>query len=93
MFKSHRNTISTDEGFVVKVLSGRGGLSYTEGDRQIGIDSEFSGGMKGVILYSDSIVWWVGPEGRQVVSAVERGRIVDNIRRAFQFDGYSLEVV
>lgn len=93
MFRSWRNTITSDEGFALKVLGGRGGLRYREGNRSVDIDSEFSGGTKGVILYLDSIKWWVSPDGRQEISHAERLRIAANVERAFAADGYVLEVV
>lgn len=93
MFKSRRNTISSDEGFTVKVLGGRGGVRYTEGDRSLEINSEFSGGIRGVILYKNSIVAWESPIGRTAVSDDERDRIVKNVCRAFEFDGYASEVL
>jgi hypothetical protein len=93
MFKSRRNTISSDEGFTVKVLGGRGGVRYTEGDRSVEINSEFSGGVRGVILYKSSIVAWEGPVGTVAVGEEDRDRIIKNVCRAFEFDGYASEVL
>ncbi|HVZ89199.1 MAG TPA: hypothetical protein VHG72_19685 [Polyangia bacterium] len=93
MFKSRRNTISSDEGFTVTVLSGRGGVRYTEGDRSVEINSEFSGGLRRVILYTASIVEWESSIGRVAVNEEERDRIIENVCRAFKFDGYASEVL
>jgi hypothetical protein len=93
MFKSRRNTISSDEGFTVKILGGRGGVRYTEGDQSVEINSEFSGGTRCVILYRNSIVAWASPVGQVAVSEEERSRILRNVRRAFESDGYSSEVL
>jgi hypothetical protein len=93
MFKSRRNSISSDEGFVVKILSARGGLAYLEGERSIEIESEFTVGSKGVLLYGDSIARWRGPSGEEQVSGEDRQRIIRNISDAFQFDGYTTTIV
>ena len=91
MFKSWRNTISSDEGFAIKVLHGRGGLRYTEGDRSVEVDSEFLAD-RGIMLYKRSILIWESPIGNVAVSEEERDRIIRNVCRAFKFDGYTAEV-
>lgn len=93
MFKSRRNSISSDEGFVVEVLSARGGLRYLEGKRSVVIESEFTPGSKGVLLYGDSIALWRGPNAHEPVSADDRQRIIKNISDAFQFEGYTTKIV
>jgi len=49
--------------------------------------------MPGVILYKNSIVAWESPLGKTPVSDEERDRIVRNVTRAFEFDGYASEVL
>ena len=86
------NVIEGDEGFSVEVL-GRTGLLYTEGARSLQIDSEILAGPHGLVLYTNSIGGWVPPHDGEVVDEAQRAVIVDNIRRAFLFDGYEIEVI
>ncbi len=91
-FKSHRNRIVSDDGFVVEIISGRGGLRYSEGARRIEVDSEFWGGEKGVTVFAHSIRSWRGPEGVSIVSRSDAERVARNIVAAFAYDGYLAEV-
>ena len=93
MFKSRRNKIQSDEGFVVEIRSARGGLTYREGERYINVDSEFAAVSKGLFLYEESIGVWHGPSGEQPASDKDRRRVIDNIIRAFQFEGYSTKLL
>jgi hypothetical protein len=93
VFTRGRNRITSDEGFVVKILSARGGLEYSEGDRTVRIGSEFAAGEHTVLLDSISIATWEGPSGSQAVNDEERKKIVENVRRAFKSDGYLIQVL
>ncbi len=90
MFREPRtNVIESDEGFAVEVL-GRTGLRYTEGSRSAKVDSEVVMGPSGLVIYKSSIRAW-GDGGE--IDEPERARIVENIRRAFAFKGYDIEVI
>jgi hypothetical protein len=84
------NLIESNAGFSVRVL-GRTGLRYIEGDRSVWIDSEVLAKPGAVSLFKDSIKVWEG-EGAGPVSTADRDRIACNIKRAFKFCGYELQV-
>ncbi len=85
------NVIESSDGYIVEVL-GRTGILYKEGDRYIHIDSEVLAGPSGVVVYTDSIKSWCGPNEVVPVDEVDRERIVSNIKAAFRFRGYNIEV-
>jgi hypothetical protein len=92
-FSRRRNRITSDDGFVVEITGGRGGLRYSEGERAVEVDSEFWGGKpRGVTIFAGSIKTWSGSGGPMPVSRLEAERILQNIVAAFAFDGYSAEV-
>jgi hypothetical protein len=82
------NVIESNAGFSVGVL-GRTGLRYAEGGRSVWIDSEVLAKPGAVALFKDSIRLW---EGEGPVSAADRDRIASNVKRAFEFCGYELQV-
>ena len=84
------NVIESDAGFSVKVL-GRTGMRYTEGGRSVWIDSEVLATPRTMVMYKESMKVWEG-EGAGPLSAADRDRIADNIKRAFDSCGYELEV-
>jgi hypothetical protein len=84
------NLIKSNAGFSVRVL-GRSGLRYTEGDRSVWIDSEVGAKPRTMALFKDSMQTWEG-EGAGPVSQADRDRIASNIKRAFEFCGYELQV-
>jgi hypothetical protein len=84
------NLIESNAGFSVKVL-GRTGFCYTEGDRSVWIDSEVLAKPGAIALFKDSIKTWEG-EGAGPVCEADRDRIASNIKRAFEFCGYELQV-
>ena len=90
MFRVPRpNLIESDQGFSVEVL-GRAGLRYREGDQIYFVDSEVVLGPSGVIIYSASIRTW---EPSFDVEPTKRAAIVENIREAFRFQGYEINVL
>jgi hypothetical protein len=89
--KTGPNTVTSDEGFSVEVL-GRTGLRYTEGDRVMRIDSEFLVGPHGMAVFGPSVQAWEPPHEGDAVDDGERARILDNVRRAFKFEGFDIEV-
>jgi hypothetical protein len=84
------NLIESSAGFSVRVL-GRTGMRYVEGGRSVCIDSEVLGKPGAIALFKDSIKTWEGDSAEQVNDA-DRERIAENIKRAFEFCGYELEV-
>jgi hypothetical protein len=82
------NVIESDEGFSVEVL-GRTGLKYTEGDDEFFVDSEVLQGPAALAVFSWTVAGWAD---KQPVEAARRMRIIENIRRAFQFRGIEIEV-
>lgn len=76
----HPNIVESDEGFSVEVL-GRTGLRYVEGDRALNVNAEVLAGPSGIMLYSQS------------VDAADKVRIIENIRAAFKFRGFDIQVV
>ena len=93
MFKTPRpNVIESDEGFSVEVL-GRTGLLYTEGAKKLKADSEVLAGPSGLGIYTNSIKAWDPPHENELIDASKRDSIVENIRRAFRFDGLEIQVL
>lgn len=85
------NVIESDEGFSVEVL-GPTGLRYIEPGRILWLDSEMLAGPAGLILYSGNMK----PEGSAetiTLDSVDRDRIVENVRAAFRFRGFEIQVV
>ena len=83
------NVIESDAGFSVEVC-GRTGLIYREGNKELRIDSEVLVGPSGMVIYSNSIRKWQ-PNG-QAVSPSEKQQIIQNVRDAFAFRGFDIEV-
>jgi hypothetical protein len=86
------NLIESDEGFSVEVL-GMTGMRYTEQGRSIFVDSEVLATPGAMAVYRNSIRRWDPPHEDQVVNEEERERVIDNIRHAFAFNGYTVEVL
>jgi hypothetical protein len=84
------NVIESSAGFSVKVL-GMTGLRYTEGERSVWIDSEVLAKPRAITMSKPSIRFWEGPEPGEV-SAEDRDRIADNVKRAFEACGTELQV-
>jgi hypothetical protein len=91
MFRVPRvNVIESDEGLSVEVHD-RTGLLYTEGLRSIRIDSEVLNANT-IAVFKDSIRAWNPPYDNETIDDNKRERIIDNIRRAFNFERKSIEV-
>lgn len=86
------NLIESDLGFSVEVL-GRTGIRYLEGDRSISVDSEVLAKPSAMGLWSRSIKRWDPPHEADRVESTDRSRILENIRRAFESQGYELQVI
>lgn len=93
MFTSPRpNLYESSDGFSVEVL-GRTGLCYREAGRQMFIDSEVLTGASGMAVYRDTIEKWDSPNENVPVTETDRGRILNNIRDAFRFQGFEIDVI
>jgi hypothetical protein len=87
------NVIECDAGFGVRV-KGRTGISYWESDKTIDVDSEVLAGPAGMVVYQHSIADWMTAEGQKLpVTPDDRGRVLENIRSAFRFRGFEIEVL
>jgi hypothetical protein len=92
MFTEPRvNVIESDEGFSVQVL-GRTGLLYSEGIKSVHIDSEVLLGPSGLIVFKDSFRLWNSPFENEPIDEGKRKAIIENIRRAFRFQGFEIQV-
>jgi hypothetical protein len=91
--KPRPNTIQSDEGFSVEFLGIWKGLRYTEGPKTLHIESEMLNGPAGLVIYPISIKSWDPPYDNEVIDESKRAAIVDNVRRAFRFEGYEIEVM
>ena len=79
-----QNVVESDEGFSVEIL-GPTGLRYSESGRTIILYSESLAGPSGIILYTQtgSFDELVPPE---------KERIINNVRAAFKFRGFDIQV-
>lgn len=91
MFRKWFARIVSDEGFSVRVM-GRSGLEYREGKRRMRIGSEMLEGPTGLVIYATSIRSWEPPFEHESIDDEKREAIIDNVRRAFRFDGFEIEV-
>jgi hypothetical protein len=86
------NVIQSSEGFSVELL-GRTGLLYVEGEKSIHISSEMLASYNlAFALYTSSIKAWDPPNDNEAISDIKRNEIVENIRRAYRFQGFEIEV-
>jgi hypothetical protein len=86
------NIVESSAGFSVEVL-GRTGLSYREGQRKMFVDSEVVMGPSGMLIYGTSIVRWDPPHDSEPLEKADRERILANIREAFRFQGFEIDVI
>lgn len=89
--KRQPSIIECDEGFSVQVL-GREGLLYCEGERRLFVGSELSTGPSGLVIYTNSIKAWEPPFQQDEIDSSKKEQIIDNIRRAFRWTGYEIDV-
>ncbi len=71
---------------------GQTGLRYREGNRATFIDSEVLTGSAGMAVYRDTISKW-DPPYAEAINEAERERILNNVRRAFRFQGFEIEII
>ena len=86
------SVIESDTGFSVAVI-GQGRLHYAEGDRSLNIECEPALVPTGLILYPRSIRSWSSPHAEEPIDLETKARIVENIRSAFRFSGFEIDVL
>jgi len=92
MFKSPRvNVIESDEGFSVEVQMTR--LVYTEGPRQLYIDSEILASPGNISIWKESICNWLPPDADEPIDENKREAIINNVHSAFRWKGEWITVV
>lgn len=92
MFTTPRpNLYVSSDGYSVEVL-GQTGLVYREAGREMFVDSEILAGPAGMVVYRDTINHW-NPPHDEVINDSERERILQNIREAFRFQGFEIEII
>ena len=96
MFTEPRlNVIESSDGFSVEVLPGgiMRVVRYSEGERSLQIPAELMAGPSGLALYPDSALKWEGARSGELIDSENRQRILNNIRAAFKFRGFDIEVL
>jgi hypothetical protein len=86
------NVVASDEGFSVEVL-GRTGIEYREGGRSAFVDSEVLAVGHGIAVFKDSIRAWRPPHDHEEMTAGDKQRIIENVRRAIEFQQGPVEVL
>lgn len=86
------NVVSCEEGFSVEVL-GRTGIEYREGCKSVFVDSEILATGHGIVVFKNSIKAWRPPHDKEELTAAQRQRIIENVRRAIEFRKQPVEVL
>lgn len=47
----------------------------------------------GLVIYTDSIQTWEPPFHHEEIAMAKKAQIIDNIRRAFRWTGYEINVL
>ena len=79
------NVIECNKGYSVEVL-GPTGLRYIENENVLLLDSEILAGPAGLILLTQG-------GALANLGAEEKQRIVENVRAAFKFRGFDIQIV
>ena len=89
----HKAVVS-DEGFSVEIL-GRTGIRYTEGNKNLFIDSEVlaASSSHGLAMFTDSIQHWDPPHQNEMIEENQKRKIVDNVCQACHFYGIDIQVI
>lgn len=77
------------ETFSIK-MHGRAGMTYSEGEKSIEIDSEMLTGRFDLAVYQGSITEWSGGSAA-LVSLEEKVRIIRNIRQFLESKGLKVD--
>lgn len=86
------NVVASDEGYSVEIL-GRTGLEYREGGKSAFVDSEILATGHGIAVFKNSIKGWRPPHENEELTAVGKQRILENIRRAIEFQKQPIEIL
>jgi hypothetical protein len=86
------NVVSSNESFYVEVL-GRTGIEYREGDKSTFVDSEILATGHGIAVFKNSIKAWRPPHDKEEITAEQRQQIIENIRRAIEFQKQPVEIL
>lgn len=86
------NVVESDAGFSVEVL-GRTGIQYCENGRSMKIDSEVLMGTVAMAIYSYSFSSWLPPHQTEPVDDATKARIAENLRAAFRFRGFEIDII
>jgi hypothetical protein len=89
------NVIESDEGFSVEAVREGPGLvsvRYTEAGRVFSIEAKFLTGPYLLVIYPISIKDEASPKETVALDAAERMQISENIRAAFGFRGYEIQI-
>jgi hypothetical protein len=91
-FTPRPNVVQSEDGYSVEVIP-RTTIRYTEGNRTMVIGSEPLVPAGAMALYTHQMHGWDPPHDREPLDSRERTRIIEHIRAAFDFMGWTLEVV
>lgn len=88
------NVISSDEGFGVEIL-GHTRIRYFDGVAETHFSMEYATGISGLVIFARQNEIVGPPESSRIGQALndaEREKAVKNIRDAFQFTGWEIDV-
>jgi len=85
------NVVESSDGYSVEVL-GRTGIIYSESGKVMQVDSEVLAGPSGMVIYTDSMNNWDPPHSGFPLTEADRARVVENIKAAFMFRGFKIQV-
>jgi len=57
------------------------------------VDSEVITGPSGMVVYKSRIKKWDSPHETQPITDADRDKIVENIRNAFRFQNFEIDVI
>jgi len=57
------------------------------------VDSEVLTGPSGMAVYKDTIQKWDVPDEEVSLTGPDRDRILNNIREAFRFQGFEIDII
>jgi hypothetical protein len=84
--------IKSDTGFSVEVI-GRSCVRYCQDDRSLNIECEPAVEPTGLIIYPGSIRSWSPPYADDPIDSETKASIVENVRAAFRFAGFEIDVL
>jgi hypothetical protein len=84
-------SVISDEGFAVKHLS-LNWLKYTENSKELHIFYEFLVGPTVIGISASSISTWDPPNNQEAINELKKKQILENVRRAFEFEGVKIQI-